>query len=131
MPAPGTAVNVTDLPAGTAARHDASHSVPPIFARTEPEPEVPTLVTSEYAVRLNEAVVDTSAFATCEHDSATPADAHELLQPVNPDLSPGTAVSTTVAPRGTAARQAASQAAPSTVADTEPEPAAFAVTFTV
>lgn len=126
---PGAAVNVTVAPFGTAARHTASHGAPSIVAATEPVPDVATVNFTVW--RTNVAVVDTSAFATCVHVSAAPADEHELLQPDNPALSPGTAVNTTVAPRGTASRHAASHGIPSTVAVTEPAPDAFAVTFTV
>ncbi len=125
----GAGVNVTEVPAGTADRHAALHALLPILATIEPELDAPRVYVK--AVRTNVAVVDTSAFATCVHVSAAPADEHELLQPDNPAWWPGTAVNTTVAPRGTAPRHAASHGIPSTVADTEPAPDAFAVTFTV
>ena len=121
-------VNVTEAPAGTVDKHVASHGAPSRDATMEPELGLPTLGSSANAVRANEAVVDRSLLATRVHVGSESAALHELLQPVKPDLSPGTAVSTTVAPRGTAARHAASHGTPSTVADTEPGPEALAVT---
>lgn len=125
-PTAGSAVKVTDVPAGTDAKHPAEQGAPSTEADTEPDaPDVFTV--NAYAVRPNIAVVDRSASAVRVHTGSAPADKHELVHPEKPDKAPGTAVNVTDAPRGTASRHAASHGSPSTVADTEPGPDAFTV----
>jgi hypothetical protein len=129
QPCAGVAVIVTDCPTGIATSPVVSQPrpqlTPPELIVTVPDPVMFLFTRTMYAVGMNEAVVERSpsAFNTHTGSGATPAGcAHELLQDENPEFFPGVAVNVTVAPRGTAARHAASQATPPIDADTVPVP---------
>ena len=128
-PAAGTAVKVTTVPVGNAARHVVPQSMPGGWLVTVPDP-VPFFWTVRFDIPpdgLNVAVTD--RFVSITAEQSVPL--QSPLQPAKADPTPGVAAKTTVLPVAKPALQVPGQDIPLGLLVTVPTPAPPIVTVSI